>query len=121
MPGLERRYTESRIEELVQQALADTRVTALVGANDDAGLGILRYLERTHVKVPSTVSVVGFDGTRAGVLAGLSSYDYNTPAFVRAALEFVLNPRPGANPTQPTDVTVPGVLLPRATLTRPNT
>lgn len=118
VPAIGIRYAESRLAPLLDRALSDRDITALVGANDSVALAILRYCERNRVRVPARVSVVGFDGTRPGVLAGLASFDYNTPAFVNAALELILRPA-STWPGEIRRVDIPGVVLQRATLAGP--
>ncbi len=110
--------TESRLEPLLDRAAADRSITAWVGANDDAALCALRYLARRRIDVPGSISVVGFDGTRDGLLARLSSFDFNTPAFVKTALEIVLRPRNRHIAGSPMAIDIGGVLLMRETIRR---
>ncbi|MBD3243596.1 MAG: GntR family transcriptional regulator [Chitinivibrionales bacterium] len=114
-PSISSRYTESHLQPLFQRAAADPSITAWIGANDDVALSALRYLARERIDVPAQVSVIGFDGTREGLLARLSTFDFNIPAFVRTALELVLRPRAPRNARPAAVIDIPGVLVMRET------
>lgn len=118
IPAITAQLTESRLKPLLDRAAADRSITAWVGANDDAALCALRYLARRRIDVPGTISIVGFDGTRDGLLARLSSFDFNTPAFVKTALELVLHPRNRRAAGTPMAIDIAGVLLMRETVRR---
>jgi DNA-binding LacI/PurR family transcriptional regulator len=68
--------------------------------------------------VPGRLSVVGFDGSRAALVAQLSTYDFNIPALVDSALRLVLGAEPRPRTRRPLQVTIPGLLLARNTVGR---
>ncbi len=109
------RLAESRLEPLFRQAAADRAISAWVGANDEAALAALGYLSTHSVGVPQRVSVVGFDGSPAALLADLTTFDFNASGVVRASLDLVLRPST-AQRTNSLAVTVPGILAPRSTV-----
>ena len=67
--------------------------TAIAAFNDDLALVIMALAARHGIAVPDRLSVVGFDNTRHGAMAGLTSYDLNGPAVMNAMVGWVLNPR----------------------------
>jgi hypothetical protein len=79
------------VTPLFERALAlDT--TAWVCANDDVALAALTFLRERNVRVPGTVSVVGFDDTLAASSQGISSHNFATLATVRLTLDCILSP-----------------------------
>ncbi|MBD3343746.1 MAG: GntR family transcriptional regulator [Chitinivibrionales bacterium] len=81
------------ISPLFKKAIAKKECTAWVVANDDIALWALEYLQQKNIKVPNTVSIVGFDDTHAAMNQGLTSYNFNMNAIAHAMLGFVLNKR----------------------------
>ncbi|EEH64569.1 sugar-binding domain protein [Gleimia coleocanis DSM 15436] len=49
-----------------KQIAADKRITAVMCANDEIAVGVMRALSEAGVNVPSEVSVIGFDGIELG-------------------------------------------------------
>src|SRR5690606_30176805 len=45
---------------------SDCRPTAVVAANDEVAVGLVRALRERGVNVPDDISIVGFDGCRVG-------------------------------------------------------
>jgi DNA-binding LacI/PurR family transcriptional regulator/DNA-binding transcriptional regulator YhcF (GntR family) len=80
----------AQMEPLMAQALENREISAWVVCNDPMALACLRWLADHDVDVPSRLSVVGYDDTTAAFAAGLSSYNFNRPAAVQAALSFLV-------------------------------
>jgi hypothetical protein len=83
----------SAVHPLLDSALADRDVTALVGDNDWTALACMHYLREKGVRVPGDLSVVGFDNSPDAFAQELTSYDFGGAAMVRAMLSHVLAPR----------------------------
>jgi len=77
----------------LEKAAADPSITAWVGAEDNTAASCLEYLRIIGKTAPRDVSVAGFDDAIEASLYKLTSYNFNTPAVVRAMLDFILNPR----------------------------
>lgn len=61
-PCLEGDFTSGRAYELTRQLLAGRRdFSAIVCANDDSALGVMRALHECGLRIPDDVSVTGFD------------------------------------------------------------
>ena len=54
------------------------RPTAVTAANDAVALGLLEAARQDGVRVPESLSVIGFDNDPAGLLAGLATLDRPT-------------------------------------------
>ena len=76
-----------------QQALSDSGPTAWVGATDAVALALLAFLRQRNVRVPASVSVMGFDNTPEAFGAGMTSYDFNIPSAVRLMVEHIMRPQ----------------------------
>ncbi|MBD3343744.1 MAG: GntR family transcriptional regulator [Chitinivibrionales bacterium] len=79
------------LDSLFEQAWAHRQITAWVAANDEVACRALDFLERKGVDVPGSISVVGFDDTLPALQQGLTSYNFNMRAMVRAMLDHVLH------------------------------
>lgn len=91
-PILMREAYAMAMAPLMESALADTRITAWVAADDDTALPCLAFLRERGVKVPDRLSVAGFDDGVGSSLQKLTSYNYNGSAYMRAMLAHVLAP-----------------------------
>jgi DNA-binding LacI/PurR family transcriptional regulator/DNA-binding transcriptional regulator YhcF (GntR family) len=80
-----------RLQPAFRQAQACPGVTAWVGASDAVALEALDFLRVQRVAVPESLSVIGFDNSMEGAYRGLTSYDFNGPALVRAMVDQVVS------------------------------
>jgi DNA-binding LacI/PurR family transcriptional regulator len=71
-------------------ALADTGATVWVASNDKLALSCLDVLAQRKVRVPGTLSVVGFDDVPEALFGGLTSYCFNPRGVARKLLDIVL-------------------------------
>jgi len=76
----------------MQPLLESKEITAWVGANDAIAALALEHIVGQGRRVPHDISVVGFDATEAASHMDLTTYNFNLPAIVEAAVEHVLNP-----------------------------
>jgi len=79
---------------LMEQALACPGVTAWAAGNDRSALIALAFLKERGVRVPDDLSVVSFDDLPQAYAAGLTSYNFNESAGVRAVFSHVLGVGP---------------------------
>ena len=82
------------LHRLFEKALAYPDVTAWVAANDDVALECVGFLRSSGHAVPQAISVVGFDNTHEAFLNKLTTYNFNSPAVIRAMLSHILDPKP---------------------------
>ncbi len=59
--------TPALLGEAVRSAIEELQATAIIAANDRMALAIVRQLQQMQQRVPQDISVVGIDGTHAGV------------------------------------------------------
>ena len=78
---------------LVKRALAHTSATAIVAANDAAAVALLRLCELYGVAIGERLSVIGFDDSTVAVEHHITSYNFDFPAIVHKAVQFLINPR----------------------------
>lgn len=105
-------------QQLCAMAREHDGATAWVAINDELALMAMRYLRRARVRVPSEVSVVGFDDSVDAFGAGLSSYDFNVTGVVRAMLDHIVARRtPVGLRRTARGMEVPGTLMERQSLT----
>jgi len=104
-----------RLQPAFRRALARSQLTCWVGATDAIALEALGYLRAQRVAVPDTVSVVGFDNTIETAFRGLTSYDFNGPALVRAMVDRLLG---GSPPAVDAVSSVDGFVVERRTVRR---
>jgi DNA-binding LacI/PurR family transcriptional regulator/DNA-binding FadR family transcriptional regulator len=83
------------VKEVLGQLTGRNAVTAIVGANDAIALACLTALRDLRVRVPETVSVVGFDDTPDAATNGLTSYNFDSQAAAQAMLNHILHPLRG--------------------------
>jgi DNA-binding LacI/PurR family transcriptional regulator len=89
---MQRREAHLRIEALMEKLPMDGSITAIVGANDNVALAVMRWLHRRGVSVPEQISVVGFDDTIEAYSQQLTSYNFNTQTTLRRAIDYVISP-----------------------------
>ncbi len=77
---------------LMEQALADSSITAWVAVNDDIAIECINFLRSRGKRVPRDISVVGFDDNLEAFFRSLTSYNYNASAAANAMLSHVLSP-----------------------------
>ncbi|MBD3240578.1 MAG: hypothetical protein GF331_08340, partial [Chitinivibrionales bacterium] len=80
---------------ILDQLLADSRITAWVADNDPTALACQSFLERRGVGVPERLSLAGFDDGNFALVNNLTSYNFNCRAVMIAALHHILAPPPG--------------------------
>lgn len=99
-----------------EQALADPSITVWIGVNDVFALMALSFLSKAGVRVPEDISVVGFDDSSEAFAHNLASYNFNMPALVHSALDFLFryNPR-NREPHEPL-VEIEGEIMVRGSL-----
>lgn len=66
-------------EELLTQALTDSKITAIVCANDIIALNACKTINRIGKKVPDDISVIGFDNIKSGEYVTPSLSTFNIP------------------------------------------
>ena len=80
--------------------------------DDSTALCALKYLRSRGIRVPQDIAVIGFDDILLGLGAGLTTYNFNISAVVRAMLDHVFGgpmTRRGKGPIE-----IPGVIIERA-------
>jgi len=86
------KFQRDHLGPLLEQAAQDTEATAWIAANDRIAFECLSFLEKRKIAVPRRISVVGFDDTIEAMFQGLTSFNFNETAAVKAAISFVVNP-----------------------------
>lgn len=87
-PAFNAVLTRSVTRPLIEQALADETVTALVAANDTVAAEVRRYTSSLRRRC----SLIGFDDSITAVNERITSYNFNIRAVVEHALRIVLRP-----------------------------
>ena len=104
-----RRAIQRELFPVLDRAILDRSISALVGVNDWTALIAMVHARERGVRVPEELALLGFDDTFEAFAHGLSSYDYNMPALVQAMLEHILStPQRRLEALPPLEV--PGVL-----------
>ncbi|MBD3242546.1 MAG: GntR family transcriptional regulator [Chitinivibrionales bacterium] len=91
-PLAERVAYKAKVAPLFERALRNTAHTAWVCANDTCAVESLHLLRGRGMRVPSDLSLVGFDNAFGAFTHGLASFDFNSTAAMQAMLGFVLQP-----------------------------
>ncbi len=81
-----------RLYPLLEQALRSRDTTAWIAANDETAIECLDFLHNNGQRVPTDISVTGFDNSPDATLAGLTSYDFNAQAYMHAMVNHILDP-----------------------------
>jgi DNA-binding LacI/PurR family transcriptional regulator len=106
------------MQPLFEKALADSRITAWIGANDTTGLAALRYLRARGVSLPDRLSLVSFENLPEAFGARLTSYDFGLSQIIHHMLRFITEP-PGATPPRRlVPLEVEGLIIERGSLGR---
>lgn len=87
----ERQILES-LQDLLESALADRRLTAWVCANDDIALLAWSWLSTRGIEIGRDLSLVGFDNSLRAQERGLSSVDFLEDELASGMLNFLLDP-----------------------------
>jgi len=112
----DREILRARVARLLGQAAGVAEATVWVGDNDGTALDALDYLRAHGRRVPEDVSVIGFDDEIDASLRGLTSYNFNGSAAVRAALQHLTDPFHGPASVGPgAPFEVPGFVTVRQT------
>jgi len=83
---------ETVLHSCMKHALSCKGMTALAGATDTVAVFAQDFFKQHNRRVPQDIAIVGFDATEASSHAKITSYDFNFPAIIEAALEHVLSP-----------------------------
>jgi len=97
------------------------RPTAVLSCIDDSAIGFIKTVTQAGVRVPTDVSVIGFDGSRVGAFTspGLASMRQQTDEIGRAAARLLLEQIGGSGDEAPAVVVVPCELLSRESTAPP--
>lgn len=76
-----------------RRALEDRSITAWVGMTDEAALLGMVFLTENRIKIPSQVSVLGFDNTPDAAQVGMTSYDVGLFEMGKAACQWLGTPQ----------------------------
>ncbi|MBD3240531.1 MAG: hypothetical protein GF331_08090 [Chitinivibrionales bacterium] len=98
---------------LFERALRDTAITAWVAINDPCGYAALDFLHGKKVAVPDRIALIAFDDSVEAFVLGLSSYNFNVAAVVRAMIGHLLSPPGGPSARAPRLVEVAGRVVAR--------
>ena len=102
----------------LERLLEDKSITAWVAAHDFAAIVIDNFLRMRGVKVPERVSVVSFDDTPDALWRRLTSYNFNTPAIVRAMLSFAMKSPQLGGLSRKRIIEIEGAIIERASAAR---
>ena len=102
------------LRPLMEQALADPRITAWVGANDTVAVLCQEFLRSRGMRVPEDISVVGFDDSTAAFSEDITSYNFNRPAAINAVISYLVGSATQRRRGGSRDVEVEGFVAPRA-------
>ena len=104
----------SSLAPLFQKAL-ESGASAWICANDDVAFAAWTWLTNQAVKVPETISLVGFDDTLMAQSSGLTSFHFDEGGLATACLSWLLLPPAKRTPTLD-PVHVPGFVIPRRSI-----
>jgi DNA-binding LacI/PurR family transcriptional regulator len=91
-PTIRGAFVTARIKNQLLAVAKDPAITALVGENDRLAHFALNLFESSGIAIPRQLSIAGFDNSIESLGVGLTSYDFNTPAYVNAITDFLLRP-----------------------------
>jgi DNA-binding GntR family transcriptional regulator len=100
------------------ELLHDTSITAWACYNDLLALVALEFLRGHDVDVPGRISVIGVDDSEEAMANSLTSYNFNTTAYVNAMLEHILAPARELRRPKPR-LEIPGFIVRRASTDTP--
>ncbi len=101
------------VAPLVDRAMAIRGATVLVCANDATAIECMTFLGDKRIRVPTDLSVVGFDNIIESYAHQLTTYDYNGNAAVRALLNHVLTPSRARPRRAPQIAEIKGMIVER--------
>jgi DNA-binding LacI/PurR family transcriptional regulator/DNA-binding transcriptional regulator YhcF (GntR family) len=108
-PRIHQRFLQPVFRQVL---LTNQSATAWVAANDGIGKLALTFLREQKIKVPGSISVIGFDNSLEAMLENLTSIDYDIPGMLHQAMSFAAG-RPGAASKSPKIIEWPGILYQR--------
>lgn len=113
-------YTEDEGARAARRLLDDGLPTAIIAANDPCAIGVLDTALRAGIRVPSELSVIGYDDSRFGRIPGidLTSVRQDIPRTARSAVKAVVE-RLDKPDRKPRDVRLRPRLVVRGTTARP--
>ena len=112
----------SRFVPLCEQALAMHDITAWVAGEDQIAVySLLPFLASRKMSVPRDISIVGFNNIPEAIGAGLTTYDFNVPGLVSAAIDLFLFPERRRHYIDPStqEVAVKGYIIDRGSIGPP--
>lgn len=77
---------------LLQQAMSLQKATAWVLINDQCAIEAVDYCASRGRNVPRDISIVSFDNSTEATLEGITSYNFNTGAYMHAMMNHLFNP-----------------------------
>jgi DNA-binding LacI/PurR family transcriptional regulator len=83
------------LEPLLRSALEETRISALIMANDFAARIALQYCHRRKIAVPERIAIVGFDDAEESRDLRITTYNFNFNALATAIVHYLLHPWAG--------------------------
>jgi len=113
-------YVHRGMKAAFDAALEDTAITAWVGANDRIALMAYFYLRNNNREPSRDIAVAGFDNSFESTAYGISSFCFNHPAALSAALDYIFSPSATRVKEGITHVAVPGILWERASTAMTN-
>lgn len=101
------------LEPVFEHALSLGEVTAWVGFNDRIALMAHQFLRGRGVRIPRSMTVVGFDDTLTALGNGLTSHNPNMAGVVDAAVTYLFDCGHGGKRRPLSPLCVPGVVIER--------
>lgn len=87
-----RQKLEIFLQPLFKQAILNKNITAWVCADDYMAFGALQFLRENHLKIPESISVVGFEDVPDAFNSGLTTYNYDAPGVMQTMVAYIFNP-----------------------------
>lgn len=87
----ERTELRERLTPLLDELCGCPEITAWIASNDETALVAFEFLRSRGISVPGKISVVGFDDSEIASHNGLTSYNFNEPALVKAMVRYLLD------------------------------
>jgi DNA-binding LacI/PurR family transcriptional regulator len=88
--AMQREHLLLRLRPLFQKVMQDSSVSVWVAGNDMIALALWELCNERKVNVPEDISLIGFDDSVEAHVWGLTSYNFNATAVMRAMLMFLL-------------------------------
>lgn len=93
-PGRMDNTCAGRLFEAMDRAYREG-ISAVVGGDDSIALAAYHWALERRTAVPGNLSIAGFDNSLSAAFFGITSYDYNMPAYAHTIVESFLHPRRG--------------------------